>query len=44
MTRSIDRSERVSVSFECRGHPNIAATHAKTLELTRDAEISRRAT
>jgi 16S rRNA (cytidine1402-2'-O)-methyltransferase len=33
-----------AVSFTCRGHANIAATHAKTLELTRDAEISRRAT
>lgn len=32
------------VSFTCRGHPNIAATHAKTLEFTRDTEISRRAT
>jgi 16S rRNA (cytidine1402-2'-O)-methyltransferase len=28
----------------CRGHPNVAATHAKTIELTRDADISRRAT
>jgi len=32
------------VEFVCRGHPNITATHDKTLELTRDAEISRRAT
>ena len=44
MATSADRSDRVSVSFVCRGHPNIAATHGKTLELTRDAEISRRAT
>src|ERR1700674_1958246 len=36
--------DRVSVSFVCRGHPNIVALHDKTLELTRDAEISRRAT
>jgi len=34
----------VSVSFTCRGHPNIAATHAKTVEFTRDPDISRRAT
>ena len=39
-----DRSDRVSVSFVCRGHPNVTATHSKTLELTRDADISRRAT
>src|SRR3954451_5100064 len=38
------RSQGVSVTFSCHGHPNIAATHAKTLELTRDADISRRAT
>jgi 16S rRNA (cytidine1402-2'-O)-methyltransferase len=34
----------VAVSFACRGHPNVSATHDKTLELTRDADISRRAT
>ncbi len=28
----------------CHGHPNLTATHNKTLELTRDADISRRAT
>ena len=44
MATSVDRSGRLSVSFVCRGHPNVAATHAKTLELTRDTEISRRAT
>ena len=38
------RSDRAAVSFVCRGHPNVAATHAKTIELTRDADISRRAT
>jgi 16S rRNA (cytidine1402-2'-O)-methyltransferase len=32
------------VTFTCRGHPNITATHAKTLEFTRDGEIGRRAT
>jgi 16S rRNA (cytidine1402-2'-O)-methyltransferase len=32
------------VLFVCRGHPNVTATHDKTLELTRDADISRRAT
>jgi 16S rRNA (cytidine1402-2'-O)-methyltransferase len=44
MTGPEGRSDRVSVSFVCRGHPNIAATHGKTLELTRDADVSRRAT
>jgi 16S rRNA (cytidine1402-2'-O)-methyltransferase len=44
MTPSVDRSDRPSVSFVCRGHPNVAATHAKTMELTRDADISPRAT
>jgi 16S rRNA (cytidine1402-2'-O)-methyltransferase len=44
MATSAARSERVSVSFTCRGHPNISATHAKTLELTRDPDISGRAT
>src|SRR5271170_606284 len=39
-----DRSDRVSVSFVCRGHPNVTATHSKTVELTRDPDISRRAT
>ncbi len=33
-----------SVSFVCRGHANVTATHDKTLELTRDTEISKRAT
>jgi 16S rRNA (cytidine1402-2'-O)-methyltransferase len=37
-------ADRLSASFVCRGHPNIVATHDKTLELTREAEISRRAT
>ena len=32
------------MSFACRGHANITGTHDKTLELTRDADISRRAT
>ena len=32
------------MSFVCRGHPNVTATHDKTIELTRDPEISRRAT
>ena len=36
--------EPVSVSFVCRGHANVTGTHDKTLELTRDADISRRAT
>jgi 16S rRNA (cytidine1402-2'-O)-methyltransferase len=33
-----------SVTFTCRGYPNVVATHDKTLEFTRDSEISRRAT
>jgi 16S rRNA (cytidine1402-2'-O)-methyltransferase len=32
------------VTFRCRGHRAIAGTHDKTLELTADPEISRRAT
>jgi len=32
------------VSFVCRGHPNVSATHDKTVEITRDVDISRRAT
>jgi 16S rRNA (cytidine1402-2'-O)-methyltransferase len=35
---------KAAVSFACRGHPNVTATHDKTLELTRDRDISRRAT
>ena len=37
-------ADRASVSFVCRGHPNIVGTHDKTLELTRDTDISARAT
>src|SRR3954454_15223883 len=37
-------ADRPSATFLCRGHPNIVATHDKTLELTRDADMSRRAT
>jgi 16S rRNA (cytidine1402-2'-O)-methyltransferase len=33
-----------TVSFTCRGHPAITATHSKTLEFTRDDEITARAT
>jgi 16S rRNA (cytidine1402-2'-O)-methyltransferase len=32
------------VSFRCRGHSAIAGTHGKTLELTREHEVTRRAT
>lgn len=32
------------VRFRCRGHRNLRALHHKTLELSRDAEISERAT
>ena len=34
----------MSVSFRCRGHSAIAGTHGKTLELTRDHQVTRRAT
>jgi len=44
MASRTGRADLVSVSFVCRGHPNVTATHDKTLEITRDAEISRRAT
>ena len=37
-------SEHATVAFTARGHPNVTATHDKTLELTRDADIGRRAT
>ena len=37
-------ADRPRCRSSCRGHPNVTATHDKTLELTRDAEISRRAT
>ena len=44
MTSRSGSGDRVSASFVCRGHPNIVATHDKTVEFTRDDEISRRAT
>ena len=31
-------------SFFCYGHENIRATHRKTIEFTREAELSRRGT
>ena len=34
----------MSESFRCRGHSAIAGTHGKTLELTRDHQVTRRAT
>jgi 16S rRNA (cytidine1402-2'-O)-methyltransferase len=34
----------VSVTFTCRGHAGITGTHDKTLEFTRDAEVTKRAT
>jgi len=33
-----------TVSFACRGHAAIAGTHAKTIEFTRDDDVTRRAT
>lgn len=33
-----------SVSFRCHGHPRISGSHTKTVELTRDAEVTGRAT
>jgi 16S rRNA (cytidine1402-2'-O)-methyltransferase len=41
---SSQRADRASVSFVCRGHPNVTGTHGKTVEVTRDVDISRRAT
>lgn len=32
------------MTFVCRGHPNVSATHNKTVEITRDVDVSRRAT
>jgi 16S rRNA (cytidine1402-2'-O)-methyltransferase len=32
------------VIFRCHGHPRITGTHTKTIELTRDAEVTARAT
>ena len=37
-------NSRGSLTFRCRGHCNVKATHAKTLEWTREEEISPRAT
>ncbi len=34
----------MEVAFTCSGHPNIRATHAKTLELTRDPDVTQRGT
>ncbi|HEV7525574.1 MAG TPA: 16S rRNA (cytidine(1402)-2'-O)-methyltransferase [Acidimicrobiia bacterium] len=33
-----------SVTFQCHGHPRISGSHTKTVELTRDAELTARAT
>ena len=33
-----------SVTFVCRGHPQISASHTKTVEFTRDADVTGRAT
>src|SRR5258708_34651 len=33
-----------SVTFRCHGHPRISGSHTKTVELTRDAEVTGRAT
>jgi len=33
-----------SVTFRCHGHPHITGSHTKTVELTRDAEVTARAT
>ncbi|HZV48237.1 MAG TPA: DUF371 domain-containing protein [Candidatus Dormibacteraeota bacterium] len=41
MTSALEES---TVAFSCRGHPAIRGTHAKTLELTRERDISPRAT
>src|SRR4029079_7403959 len=33
-----------SVTFRCHGHPHISGSHTKTVELTRDPEVTGRAT
>jgi 16S rRNA (cytidine1402-2'-O)-methyltransferase len=33
-----------SVTFRCHGHPHISGSHTKTVELTRDADVTGRAT
>src|SRR5258707_12637693 len=33
-----------SVTFRCHGHPHISGSHTKTIELTRDADVTGRAT
>ena len=33
-----------SVTFVCHGHPRISGSHTKTVELTRDADVTGRAT
>ena len=40
----VARPPRSHVTFTGRGNPALAGTHEKTLEFTRDAEITRRAT
>jgi len=35
---------RDSVTFRCHGHPRITGSHTKTVELTRDAQLTARAT
>jgi len=34
----------VSVTFRCHGHPRISGSHTKTVEFTRDADVTARAT
>ena len=41
---TLAKSSVASVTFHCRGHRGISATHDKTLEFTRDENITRRAT
>ena len=41
LTRKIHKySSELIYSFECFGHPNIRAKHSKTIEFTKDADIS----
>lgn len=40
MNEPVSETKTGSVAFRCRGHINIRGTHAKTLELTSDADIS----
>jgi 16S rRNA (cytidine1402-2'-O)-methyltransferase len=39
-----NRPTTASVTFRCHGHPRISGSHTKTVEFTRDADVTARAT